>query len=222
MTTPPARRRGERTGGTVTPITPASRSRPMPATLTLIAGGDVYAPEPLGPASVVVVGRRVLRVARPGEVDRRALAAVDPEAEVIDAGGCVVVPGFIDPHAHLIGAGGEQGFASRMPEVTWDQLALAGVTTVVGCLGTDAVGRDLASLLAKARQLEAQGIGTYVYTGSFQVPPPTLTGSVLRDVVLIDKVIGVAEVAIADVRSSQPTLDELARIVADAGVGELI
>src|SRR4051812_33778319 len=115
MTTPPASRRGERTGGTVTPTAPAGRSHPMPATLTLIAGGDVYAPEPLGPASVVVVGRRVLRVARPGEVDRRALAAVDPEAEVIDAGGGGVVAGRLRPPPPPLRGRGGQGLAHPPP-----------------------------------------------------------------------------------------------------------
>src|SRR5205085_2480035 len=118
--------------------------------------------------------------------------------------------------------GGEQGFASREPEIPWADLVRAGVTTVVGCLGTDAIGRTLAELLCKARELDARGLTTFVYTGSFQVPPPTLTGSVMRDVVLIDKVIGTGEVAIADVRSTRPTVQELARVVAETAVGGMI
>jgi beta-aspartyl-dipeptidase (metallo-type) len=117
--------------------------------------------------------------------------------ETIDATGCIVVPGFVDPHAHLIGAGGEQGVSSRMPEVPFDELALGGVTTVVGCLGTDAIGRSLDALLpqgAPARSLGRDGARLH---GSFQVPPPTMTGSVMRDLLLIPEVIGVGEVAIA-------------------------
>ncbi|HYE20708.1 MAG TPA: amidohydrolase family protein [Tepidisphaeraceae bacterium] len=183
--------------------------------VTVIERGDVLAPGPAGPASVLVVGGRVVQV---GAVDRAAVDRVFPDAGVIDAAGCYVCPGLIDPHAHLIGAGGEQGFASRQPELTWQQLALAGVTSVVGCLGTDAVTRTLPGLIGKARELAARGLSVYCYTGSFQVPPPTLTGSVHRDIVLIPEVIGVGEVAVADVRSSQPTVAELARIVADAYV----
>ena len=63
---------------------------------------------------------------------------------------------------------------------------------------------------------------TFLYAGGFPVPPPTLTGSVTSDLVLIPEVIGVGEVAIAEVRSSQPTLDELARIVSAAYVGGTI
>jgi beta-aspartyl-dipeptidase (metallo-type) len=184
--------------------------------LTLLEHGDVYGPDPLGTASVLIACGKVLKV---GAVDRRKLDAAGLEVDVVDARGHLVVPGFVDPHAHLIGAGGEAGFTSRMPEVAPEEVALAGVTTVVGCLGTDAIGRDLGSLLGKVRQFDALGINAYLYTGSFQVPPPTITGSVLRDVVIVDKVIGVAEIAISDARSSQPSVQELARVVSDAAVG---
>jgi beta-aspartyl-dipeptidase (metallo-type) len=185
--------------------------------VTLIEGGEVYDPAPVGRQPVLLVGGRVARV---GAVDAAALARAFPGGvRTIDARGCVVVPGLIDPHAHLIGAGGERGPATREPELRWDEVIRAGVTTVVGCLGTDAVTRHLSSLLVKCRELESHGLSAFMYTGSFQVPPPTLTGSVQRDLVLIDKVIGAAEIAIADVRSSQPSVAELARVVADAYVG---
>jgi beta-aspartyl-dipeptidase (metallo-type) len=106
-----------------------------------------------------------------------------------------------------------------MPEISIKDILGAGMTTVVGILGTDSTTRHLTSLLAKARGLEIQGITTYIYTGNFQVPPPTFTGSVRDDMVVIDKVIGVGEIAIADFRSSKPTVEELARIVSDAVVG---
>jgi beta-aspartyl-dipeptidase (metallo-type) len=54
------------------------------------------------------------------------------------------------------------------------------------------------------------------------VPPTTLTGSVRGDLVHIDKVIGVGELAISDHRSSQPTLDELLRVASEAHVGGLM
>ena len=50
----------------------------------------------------------------------------------------------------------------------------------------------------------------------------TATGSVRLDIVLIDVVLGVGELAISDHRSSQPTLDELLRIAGDAHVGGLM
>jgi beta-aspartyl-dipeptidase (metallo-type) len=45
---------------------------------------------------------------------------------------------------------------------------------------------------------------------------------VRRDLVLIDLVLGVGELAISDHRSSQPTLDELLRVAADVHVGGLM
>ncbi len=184
--------------------------------LTLLRNGILLAPAPAGAQSLLLVGGRI---ARWGDVEEATLSALGLPFEVVDVSGCVVVPGLVDPHQHLIGAGGEQGFSSRMPEVRVEQLLLAGITTVVGCLGTDGSTRHLGALVGKARQLTEQGVTALLYTGGFHLPPRTLTGSVEDDLVFIDCMIGVGEVAISDVRSSQPTLDELARLVSSALVG---
>ena len=134
--------------------------------LTLIEGGDLYAPESLGVQPLLVVGSRLGPI---GSFDAEALRRARLPLTVIDARGCLVAPGFIDPHQHLLGAGGEQGFVSRQPEVWLDEIALAGITTVVGCLGTDTTTRQLASLLGKVRQLEQQGLNAFMYTGGFPV-----------------------------------------------------
>lgn len=192
---------------------------------TLVTGGEVYGPEALGKVDLLLAGGKIVRV---GEVDKAAIEATGLGLEVVDASGCYVLPGFIDPHQHIAGAGGEKGPQSRMPEIEFEDIVGAGITTVVGILGTDATTRHLNSLLARARGLECgprgpecvgRGITTWIYTGNFQVPPPTFTGSVRDDMVVIDKVIGVGEVAIADYRSSKPSVAELARVVSDALVG---
>src|SRR3954470_10300168 len=189
-------------------------------TITVIDNGELYAPESQGRQRVVIAGDKILAITPADSLAVvRALRGAGMEIDAVDASCCIVVPGFIDPHAHLIGAGGEQGFGSRQPEIAWAELVQAGITTVVGCLGTDAVGRTLPELLCKARELDARGLTTYMYTGSFHVPPPTICGSVMQDMVLIDKVIGLGEVAIADTRSSRPTVQELARLAADTAVG---
>jgi beta-aspartyl-dipeptidase (metallo-type) len=89
-------------------------------------------------------------------------------------------------------------------------------------LGTDDVTRKIETLLAKAMQLEEEGISTFIYCGSYQFPPPTITGCIRGDIALIPKVIGVGEIAVSDHRSSQPTFEELARIAAEARVGGMI
>ncbi len=187
--------------------------------LTLIHGGEVYAPEPLGEQSILTAGETILAI---GPIDEAAVRALGVPYNSVDASGCVVTPGLIDPHEHLIGAGGEQGWSSRTGEVALSELVLAGVTTVVGCLGTDTVTRNLPALLAKARQLKADGISAYIYTGGFWVPPQTFTSSVMDDLVIIHEVIGAGELAIADSRSPEPTRDALAQLVSQAVVGASI
>lgn len=183
---------------------------------TLIEGGELWTPDPAGTGSVLAAGDTIVAV---GEVDRRVIEATGLGCHVIDAGGAIVCPGFIDPHQHIIGGAGEEGFGTRTPEVTVEELVRSGVTTVVGLLGTDTITRHLTSLIAKARQLEAAGLSAWMYTGGFPVPPPTLTGSITADLVIVDKVIGVGEIAIADERAAEPTVQELARLVSEALVG---
>jgi beta-aspartyl-dipeptidase (metallo-type) len=183
---------------------------------TIIEHGHIYSPEPRGEASVLMVGTRIARI---GEVDTAALRATGLPCRVIDASGTLVTPGLIDPHEHLIGAAGEDGFGSRTPEVPFDDIVLAGITTVVGCLGTDTVTRSLVTLLGRVRQLQAEGIAAYMYTGGYPIPPPTITDTVTNDLVMIDPVIGVGEVAISDTRAWKPTAHQFATYVTEAMVG---
>ena len=177
--------------------------------LKLIQQATVYAPEYLGVRDVLIGDTHILKIATQIPV------AADYEVEVLNARGKLLFPGLIDGHVHILGGGGEGGYHTRTPEIVLTDITLGGVTTVVGCLGTDGTTRSMASLLAKARGLEEEGISAYIYTGSYQVPVRTLTGSIMDDLILIDKVVGCGEIAISDHRSSQPTREEFARIVGD-------
>jgi len=64
----------------------------------------------------------------------------------------------------------------------------------------------------KARGLGKEGISTWIYTGAYQYPSPTITGDILSDMMLIDKVIGV-KIFLLDHRSSHPIIDELRKVV---------
>lgn len=183
----------------------------------LIQDGEIFAPESLGKKDILLAGQKVAVLE-----DTIPTGFQLPNLQVISAKDNFVVPGFIDSHVHILGGGGEGGFATRTPEITLTDITRAGVTTVVGCLGTDGFGRSLISLLAKARALEEEGVSTYLYVGSYQVPVRTITGRIEDDLMLIDKFIGVGEVAISDHRSSQPTIDEIARIAASARVGGML
>ncbi len=181
----------------------------------LLKNADVIAPDPLGRADILVAGGTIVRV-EPGLTLPAALG------ETVEGAGCIAVPGFIDSHVHMMGGGGEGGFATRTPELVLSDAIRGGVTTIVGCLGTDGVTRTPAGLLARARGLDEEGLSTFVYTGHYAVPVQTMTGSIERDLILIDKVIGVGEVALSDHRSTQPTFDEFARVAAEARRGGIL
>ncbi len=183
---------------------------------TLIQNADLHQPAPAGKKDLLIAGEKIVRI------EDRIEAPATWNIDVIDAAGRIVCPGFVDLHVHLLGGGGEGGFATRTPEIVLSRITAAGVTTVVGCLGTDDVTRRPESLLAKARQLAAEGISARIYTGSYQFPLATITGSIRKDVALIDMVIGVGEIAVSDHRSSAPTIDELSRAAAEARVGGMI
>jgi beta-aspartyl-dipeptidase (metallo-type) len=74
-------------------------------------------------------------------------------------------------------------------------------------------------LLAKARALELEGLSAFCTTGGYPVPTPTFTGSVIKDIVFVDGIVGLGELAIADFRSSHPTTAELARLASEAHMG---
>ena len=185
--------------------------------LTLIRQCTVFAPEPLGKKDILIAGDRIEAVSNPGQIEIKGI-----DFEVIDASKKIVIPGLIDSHVHILGGGGEGGPATRAPEITIEDIISCGVTTVIGCLGTDGTTRHMESLLAKARGLSAEGITTYIFSGSYQIPPVTITGSIRSDLILIDKVIGGGEIAISDHRSSQPTFEEFARLAAECRVGGML
>src|SRR5690606_3180786 len=100
------------------------------------------------------------------------------------------VPGLIDNHVHITGGGGEGSFKTRVPEITLSKLIEAGITTVVGLLGTDATTRSVENLVAKAKALKEEGVSVYVHTGSYEFPSVTLTGQIKKDIVFIEEIIG--------------------------------
>ena len=186
--------------------------------LTLIRNADVYAPERLGPCDILIAGEGVVWLGATGadlpvRVDGRV------PLSVFECEGRRLIPGLVDGHAHLTGGGGEAGAASRVPPPMLSHYTLAGVTTVIGVLGTDDVTRNTADLVAAARGLVAEGLSAWCHSGGYHLPPVTLTGSVRGDIAQVDRIIGVGEVAISDHRSSQPTLDEMLRLAAEAHVG---
>lgn len=190
--------------------------------LILIRNAEVWSPEPRGKKDVLLCAGKIARIADPGEIDPRGAEALGVELEVLDAKGLLVTPGILDPHTHLTGGSGEEGFASRTPELQLSEIVPWGITTVVGCLGVDATTRTLTALIAKVKGLREEGISAYMYTGHYGIPPSTFTGSIRDDLIIVEEVIGVGEIAVSDYRAPQPDARELSRVVIDAQAGGML
>ena len=174
--------------------------------MLLIKGAEVYAPEYLGKKDVLIAGEKIERI---GE-DL-------PEYEgcqVIDGTGRIVAPGFIDRHVHITGGGGEGSFHTQAPQVQLSDLIRGGVTTVVGLLGTDGISRSTENLVAKDKALKEEGISAYCCCGAYGHPGPTITGSISRDIMFVDEIIGL-KLAVSDHRAPNITVDELIRLGSD-------
>ncbi len=185
--------------------------------MLLLRNADVYAPEALGIRHLLLGGGKILWMGEDLPVLPAALSV-----EGIDLEGARLIPGFVDGHVHVSGGGGEAGFATRVPAPLLSRYTTAGVTTVIGLLGTDDASRGTAELLAHIYALREQGMSAWGYCGGYHVPPSTLTGSVRGDIAFAEPLIGIGELAISDHRSSQPTLDEFLRLASEAHVSGLM
>lgn len=185
--------------------------------ITVIRNIHVYAPKDLGVKDVVIASDKI-----EGLYDHLNIPSDFIAVEIIDGTDKLLFPGFIDGHVHILGGGGEGGFKTRTPEMQLSTLIEAGITTVVGCIGTDGVCRNMRALVAKARGLEEEGITSYCYTGSYEIPVKTITDSIKGDIMMVDKIIGVGEVALSDNRSSQATYQDFVNTVASSRVGGLL
>ena len=175
---------------------------------TLLRGAHLFDPEDRGVVDVLVAGETIAAIAP--SIDPAGLPA---PVEVHDLRGARLVPGLVDSHIHLIGGGGGEGYESRLPEIWLSELALRGITTVIGAPGMDMVSKRMETLLAKAYALDREGLSTYIYVGGFVRPWGTITGSVTGDVYAIPKVLGV-KVALGEHKASRYADDELIDLAA--------
>ncbi|PLW92924.1 MAG: beta-aspartyl-peptidase [Marinilabiliales bacterium] len=184
--------------------------------MKLLKNCNVYNPDPAGMQDILIAGEKIVAMAN--SID----TPTGVQCEVFDMEGATVMPGLVDAHVHIAGAGGEGGPATRTPEMQLSSFIKAGVTTVVGCLGTDGLTRNPESVLMKAKGLKAEGISAWMWIGAYQVPTPTFLGDVGRDIALIEEVVGVGEIALSDHRSSWPNTDELLKLTEHARVGGML
>lgn len=183
----------------------------------LLRNAQVFAPQAVGLKCVLTCAGKIVYIGK-------QMPALDPalQTEQIDLEGAALVPGLIDGHTHITGGGGESGPASRVPAPFLGQFTRAGVTSVIGLLGTDDLTHSTQTLVTQAYGLREQGLSAWCFTGGYHLPLTTLTGSARSDIVNLDPVIGIGELAISDHRSSQPGLDEILRLASEAHVAGLM
>ncbi|OMH32205.1 beta-aspartyl-peptidase [Motiliproteus sp. MSK22-1] len=189
--------------------------------ISLLKNVKLYSPEYLGVKDVLIAGGKIAAILDRNDNDQGIIPS-DWNIEVINFQGAALTPGFIDSHAHITGGGGECGFSTQVPPVPISEFTGAGVTTVVGLLGTDDTTRNTGNLLARVYGLREEGMSAYCWTGGYHYPLTTLTESAKADIVYLEPVIGIGEFAISDHRSSQPTYEEVIRLASEAHVAGLI
>ena len=179
-----------------------------------VKNADLYSPDHLGKRDILICNDKVIAI-------EPQITALPEGCRIIDAAGRRVIPGLIDQHVHITGGGGESGFTSRVPELRFSDSVKAGVTTLVGLLGTDSRTRSVQNLIAKTKALNEEGIAAYCLTGADDIPSPTLAGSVGDDIMFLQEVIGV-KVAISDHRSSNLTKEEMIKLASEARIAGLL
>lgn len=97
------------------------------ASQLLTCGAGPYDPAPQEHVWLAISGEVIAAVGERAAVE----AAVDcTQAEVIDASGCVVAPGFVDSHTHLVFGGSRvEEYAAKMTEPDLAALRARGVKT---------------------------------------------------------------------------------------------
>ena len=73
----------------------------MGARKIFVQGGTVVGPEGRAPLDVLVEGEKILALGVPGFLNRPGTEDAAGEGDVVDAKGCYVLPGLVDPHLHF-------------------------------------------------------------------------------------------------------------------------
>jgi imidazolonepropionase len=106
------------------------------------------------------------------------------DTEVVDARGCVVLPGFVDAHTHLVFAGNRlEDFESRATGETYEQIAKRGGGIQTTVQATRAASEDDLFVLAKKRA------SWFLHSGTTTIEAKSGYGLTLKDELKILRVI---------------------------------
>lgn len=182
--------------------------------MLLIKNAEVYTPKYIGKKDILICNEKI-------ECISDEIREVPFEHEILDGTGMILTPGLIDQHVHVTGGGGEGSFHTRTPELQLSELVEGGITTVVGLLGTDGITRSVGNLYAKIMALNEEGVSAYMLTGAYGYPGPTITGEADKDIVFIERVLGV-KLAVSDHRAPNVTVDELIHLASKTRVAGML
>jgi imidazolonepropionase len=109
--------------------------------------------------AVAVLEGQVVAVGSTAQV--RASVVLAPDATVVDAHGCVVLPGFVDPHTHLVFAGSRADeFEMRLRGATYLDIAASGGGILRTVAATRAADEEALVRLGLARLDRMLRLGT--------------------------------------------------------------
>src|SRR5437879_1315286 len=125
-------------------------------------------------------GDKITHVGKSSEIERLC----DRQTHVIDARGCVVMPGFVDAHTHLVFAGNRlDDFEARARGETYEHIAKRGGGIQTTVRATRAASEDELFALAKKRA------SRFLQNGTTTVEAKSGYGLTLEDELKILRVI---------------------------------
>ena len=128
----------------------------------------------------MAAGGKITHVGKSTEIEKLC----DGETEVIDARGCIVLPGFVDAHTHLVFAGNRlDDFEARARGETYEQIAKRGGGIQTTVRATRAASEDELCALAKRRA------SWFLRNGTIMVEAKSGYGLTLEDELKILRVI---------------------------------
>jgi imidazolonepropionase len=130
--------------------------------------------------ALLVANSRIAHVGGSREIEKLCR----PDTEVIDARGCVVLPGFVDAHTHLVFAGNRlEDFEARAKGESYEQIAKRGGGIQTTVQATRAATEDELLAMAKKRA------GWFLRNGTTTIEAKSGYGLTLEDELKILRVI---------------------------------
>jgi imidazolonepropionase len=109
--------------------------------------------------AIAAAGERLVYAGPTDSLDTHV--TLSPEAEIIDARDCSIVPGFVDPHTHAVFAGDRRDeLRIRLAGETYASIAAKGGGIVVTVKATRAASEETLVSLARGRLQEMLACGT--------------------------------------------------------------